>query len=199
MAYPNKTEDLERKSPSINHACSNVEKSKPRELHARILNEGFVKVELMPHPTPLELNRLATEFDKSLAYIPYWLKPKNCPTNDAITGKKNRNCLQISGSKCNEECSIKKLVKTLEKYGIKKEQLFVIDGDASLLDWLKGKTEQDCNHLNPGIRSRYAVSYALDFVGKTMGYDGLILVLEGHSTKSMGRLFGYEIPCNGNM
>jgi hypothetical protein len=156
-----------------------------KELGIRLLDQRLVDSDLVPYPPTLQVERLASEVSRSLAYVPYCAKPINCPTNRKTSCRKNKDCLKISEDHCGVDCSIKGLVGVLRKHGFTQDQMFIVDSDRNLLKWLRTKRRMGYRHLVPGVGCKYAISYALEFIGGNMGYDGLIIFLSGDICNNM--------------
>jgi hypothetical protein len=136
------------------------------------------------YPPNLDLKKVVTtELDKTVAFLPYCAKPLGdfeCPLSDPVYGRKNRKCIRLSGGRCDVPCSLGKMVDVLKGHGFTRDQIFIVDSDSNLFPWLKNKKEEGYKYVIPGVACYYGVGYALDFIGRKLGYKGCIVFLEDY-------------------
>ena len=147
-------------------------------------DQVLIKNQVALYPPSLDLKKVVdTEIDRSIAFLPYCAKPmgdNKCPANNSVCKRKNQKCIKISGSTCNVPCSLGKMIDVLKKHGFTKDQIFIIDSDSNLFPWLIKKKEEGYKYFLPGIGCPYGVGYALDYVGKKLGYKGCIIFLDDY-------------------
>ena len=135
------------------------------------------------YPPTLDLKKIVTtELDKTVAFIPYCAKPLDfhCPVSDPVYGRKVKKCLKVTGGECSVPCSLGKMVDVLKRHGYTKDQIFIIDSDSNLFPWLKEKKEEGYRYVIPGVGCYYGIGYALDFIGRKLGYKGCIVLLDDY-------------------
>lgn len=136
------------------------------------------------YPPTLDLKKIVeTELDKAVAFLPYCAKPLvdfECPANDPYYGRKNQKCIKLSGGRCNVPCSLGKMVDVLKEHGYGKDRIFIIDRDSNLFPWLKQKKDEGYKYVIPGVACYYGVGYALNFIGRELGYKGCIVLLDDY-------------------
>lgn len=134
---------------------------------------------LITVPPAFDLRKLSEE--KSIAFVPYCCKPFDCPMN-ASHGRKSQACLALEEKKCDHpKCSIERLVKLGDKLGI--EDYMIIDSDPNLFKWLAQKKGEGFKHV-VGVACEFAVSYALEVIHVQLGYDGIIVLINGDKCKN---------------
>ncbi len=163
----------------------------PYSMHQRIVkwkckfnkqDRLLVENHLALYPPSLDINRVVSEeLDKCVAFLPYCAKPmedNECPVSDKVDKRKNQKCIKALGGKCDVPCSLGAMVDVLLKYGFTKDQIFIIDRDSNLFPWLQQKRKEGYEYFMPGIGCKYGVSYAIDYVGKKLGYKGCIAFVD---------------------
>lgn len=163
----------------------------PYSIHQKIVrwkckfkkqDDLLVNNHLALYPHSFDLNKVVKEdLDKCVAFLPYCAKPMGkheCPMSDETHKRKNQKCIKVSGGKCNVPCSLGEMVDVLMKHGFKQDQMFIIDRDSNLFPWLKQKREEGYEYFMPGTGCKYGVSYAIDYVGKKLGYKGCIAFVD---------------------
>ena len=134
------------------------------------------------YPPTFDLRKVVDKIDKSVAFLPYCAKAKGeCPLSNGIHGRKNQKCIRLSGGRCKVQCSLGKMVDVLKAHGYGKDQIFIIDSDSNLFPWLKKKKEEGYKYVFPGVACYYGVGYALNFIGKELGYEGCIVLLDDYN------------------
>jgi hypothetical protein len=149
-------------------------------------NEQLVDNHLALYPHSLDINKVIKEdIDKCVSFLPYCAKPlgeNECPASDKVHKRKNQKCIKVSGGNCNVPCSLGDMVDVLTKYGFTKDQIFIIDRDSNLFPWLVQKRKEGYEYFMPGVGCHYGVSYAIDLVGKKLGYKGCIAFVDDFCT-----------------
>ncbi len=135
-------------------------------------------VGVIPAPSDFDPKRLQT--DKTIAFVPYCCKPFDCPLNEQ-NGRKSNTCQAISDKCEHTSCSIGAFIKIAKKMGIK--EFYVIDTDSELIKWLSGKRKEGFTHAI-GVACEFAVSYALEVIHGQLGFDGLILIINGDKCRT---------------
>jgi len=103
-----------------------------------------------------------------------------CPLSDPAYGRKSLKCIKTSGGRCDVPCSVGKMVDVLMSHGYTKDRIFIIDSDSNLFPWLKKKKEEGYKYVIPGVGCYHGVGYALNFIGRKLGYQGCIVFLEDY-------------------
>jgi len=148
------------------------------------LNKELMDGRVVIYPPSLDLKKIvATELDQAIAFLPYCAKPMGnfeCPVSDPVYGRKSRKCIKASGGRCDVPCSVGKMVDVLLGHGYTKDRIFIIDSDSNLFPWLKKKKEEGYKYVIPGVGCYYGIGYALDFIGRKLGYQGCIVFMEDY-------------------
>ncbi|WP_234993664.1 hypothetical protein [Methanohalophilus portucalensis] len=135
----------------------------------------------------MDINRVVEEeLDKCVSFLPYCAKPlgeNSCPLNNPSDGRKSQDCLKLNDKKCNVECSLGEMVDLLKENGFTSDRIFIIDSDSNLFPWLKQKKQEGYKYLMPGIGCPYGINYALDYIGKKMGFSGCMVFIEDYDPK----------------
>lgn len=165
----------------------------PYSMHQRIVghkckfseqDEHVVQSQMALYPPSLDTNKIVNEeLDKCIAFLPYCAKPMVdgiCPTTLKTNTRKNKMCIKVLGGKCEVNCSLGKMADVLMKHGFTKDQIFIIDSTSNLIPWLIQKKKEGYKYFMPGVGCKYGVSYALDFMGKKLGFSGCIIFLDDH-------------------
>lgn len=142
------------------------------------VDKRLVSVGIIPVPPSFDFKKFADE--KSVAFIPYCCKPFDCPSN-ADWGRKSNKCQAIEGHCDHMFCSIGRFIAVAKKLGVK--QFYVIDSDAGLFQWLADKKSEGYEHTI-GVACEFAVSYALEVIHGQLGFDGVILTINGDKCKN---------------
>lgn len=140
-----------------------------RELHS---------VGVIPAPANFEPKNLQQE--KTIAFVPYCCKPFDCPMNEQH-GRKSNTCQAISDTCEHTTCTIGAFMKIAKKIGI--SEFFVIDTDSELIKWLSEKRSEGFTQAI-GVACEFAVSYALEVIHGQLGYDGLIVIINGDKCRT---------------
>ena len=134
---------------------------------------------LVTVPPDFDLRKFSEE--KSIGFMPYCCKPFDCPMN-ATHGRKSQACLALEEKKCDHpKCSIERFVRIADKLGI--QDYMIIDSDPNLFKWLAEKKDEGYKHVI-GVACEFAVSYALEVIHVQLGYDGLIVLINGDKCKN---------------
>lgn len=136
------------------------------------------------------LPRILRDGKHMVAFIPYCTKPFDCPMN-RNGSRKNRDCLLLNGEKCQKNCSIKHFVYLIRRFGISNNDIFIIDSDDNLFDWLVRKSNQG-NRFFIGAGCPYGVSYSLDYIIRDIGMQGIGIKLGGDVCSSMTDYYNME-------
>ena len=72
-------------------------------------------------------------------------------------------------------------IKIVKKLGVK--EIFVINTDSDLIKWLAKKHEEGYTHAI-GAACEFAVSYALEVIHGQIGFDGLIVIINGDKCRT---------------
>jgi hypothetical protein len=147
-------------------------------------NKQLVDNHLAFYPHSLDINKIVKEdIDKCVSFLPYCAKPMGeheCPAVDKVHKRKNQKCIKVSGGDCSVPCSLGDMVDVLKKHGFTKNQIFIIDRDSNLFPWLVQKRKEGYEYFMPGVGCKYGVSYAIDLVGKKLGYKGCIAFVDDY-------------------
>ncbi|WP_406662201.1 hypothetical protein V7O66_06070 [Methanolobus sp. ZRKC3] len=174
-------------------------------------DEQLVDSHLALYPHSLDINKVIKEdINKCVSFLPYCAKPMGdheCPVSDKVHKRKNQRCMKISGGKCDVPCTLGDMVDVLMKHGFTKNQIFIIDKDANLFPWLVQKRKEGYEYFMPGVGCKYGVSYAIDYIGKKLGYKGCIAFIDDYCSsdtkngvcKCMGDYIGMEGLDKGKM
>ena len=130
---------------------------------------------------------MTSELDKTVAFLPYCAKSLDfkCPVSDPVYGRKVKKCLKVDGGECNVPCSLGDMVDVLKRHGYTKDQIFIIDSDSNLFPWLKEKKKEGYKYVIPGVGCYYGIGYALDFIGRKLGYKGCIVLLDDYDPEDI--------------
>jgi len=142
------------------------------------VDKRLTSVGVIPVPYNFDLRKFADE--KSVAFVPYCCKPFDCPSN-AETGRKSDKCQAVAGQCDHMFCSIGRFIAVAKKLGVK--EFHVIESDAGLFKWLADKRKEGYMHTI-GVACEFAVSYALEVIHGQLGFDGVILTINGDKCKS---------------
>lgn len=162
-------------------------------------DELLQKSRIAIYPHTLDVNELITnDLDRAVSFLPYCAKPKGdfeCPLCDPVYGRKDSKCLKLMNHQCNVPCSLGSMVDVLKGHGFTHDRIFIIDNDSNLFSWLEQKKNEGYNYLLPGVSCYYGVGYALDYIGKKLGYSGCIVFLTTtiHVIREMGCAGGWVI------
>lgn len=129
-------------------------------------------------PADFDPKRVISE--RTVAFVPYCCKPFDCPMNDQF-GRKSSTCQAVDDKCEHTTCSIGAFIKIAKQLGIK--EFFVINSDTDLIKWLAVKREEGFTHA-VGVACEFAVSYALEVIHSQLGYDGLILIINGDKCRT---------------
>lgn len=144
----------------------------------------LIKNQVALYPPSLDLKKIVTtELDRAIAFFPYCAKPTGdfkCPASDTFYGRKNQKCIKLSGGRCDVPCSVGKMVDVLKRHGYTRDRILIIDSDSNLLPWLEKKKEEGYKYVIPGVACYYGIGYALDFIGRKLGYKGCIVFMEDY-------------------
>ncbi len=141
-------------------------------------DKALNSVGLIPVPADFDPRQLVVE--KTVAFVPYCCKPFDCPMNEEH-GRKSNSCQAITDRCEHTSCSIGGFIKIAKKFGIK--EFFVINADSDLIKWLAKKHEEGFTHAI-GVACEFAVSYALEVIHGQIGFDGLILIINGDKCRT---------------
>ena len=194
------SESLKRKNPAQNAPAPDPEKlSMVSDYLKRTLSErpyafileslserlemGKVQRELdsvgvIPAPTSFDPKTLQQE--RTVAFVPYCCKPFDCPLNEQH-GRKSNTCQAIADKCEHTTCSIGAFITIAKKMGVK--EYYVIDTDSDLIKWLSQKRSEGFTHAI-GVACEFAVSYALEVIHGQLGYDGLIVIINGDKCRT---------------
>jgi len=131
-------------------------------------------------PAPADFDPKVLQNERTVAFVPYCCKPFDCPLNEQ-NGRKSNSCQAISDKCEHTSCSIGAFIKIARKIGVK--DFFVIDTDSELIKWLSEKRSEGFTHVI-GVACEFAVSYALEVIHGQLGYDGLIVVINGDKCRT---------------
>lgn len=141
-------------------------------------DKAMSSVGLVPAPAGFDPKDLVSE--KTVAFVPYCCKPFDCPLNEQ-TGRKSNSCQAVSDQCEHTSCSIGAFVKIAKKLGVR--EFFVINSDTDLIKWLAKKHEEGYTHAI-GAACEFAVSYALEVIHGQIGFDGLIVIINGDKCRT---------------
>lgn len=141
-------------------------------------DRSLTSVGIIPVPFDFDPARLASE--KSVAFLPYCSKPFDCPSNQD-SGRKSNRCQAIDGQCDRTACSLARFIQVAKRFGIK--EFHVIESDRGLFEWLAKKKDEGFK-LVIGAACEFAVSYALEVIHGQLGFDGLIITINGDKCKT---------------
>ena len=142
------------------------------------VDKKLASVGVIPVPPDFDLRKFADE--KSVAFVPYCCKPFDCPSN-ADQGRKSNTCQAIDGHCEHMGCSIGRFIAVAKRLGIK--EFHVIESDAGLFKWLAQKKSEGYEHTI-GVACEFAVSYALEVIHGQLGFDGIVVTINGDKCKN---------------
>ncbi len=142
------------------------------------VDRRLTSVGIIPVPPDFDVTRLGKE--KTIAFLPYCSKPFDCPSN-AEEGRKCNKCQAIEGQCDRDACSVGKFIGVAKQFGA--AEFHVIDTDGGLFDWLAKKRDEGYKHVI-GVACEFAVSYALEVIHGQLGFDGLIVTINGDKCKT---------------
>jgi hypothetical protein len=142
------------------------------------IDRKLTSVGIVPVPYDFDPRKFAEE--KSTAFVPYCCKPFDCPSNPD-SGRKSSKCQAIEGQCDHTSCSIGRFIAVAKKLGI--HEFHVIDSDSGLFEWLAQKRKEGYLHV-VGVACEFAVSYALEIINGQLGFDGLIVTINGDKCKT---------------
>ncbi len=142
------------------------------------VDRRLTSVGIIPVPPDLDVRTLAD--GKSVAFLPYCSTPFDCPSN-AEYGRKCNKCQAVEGLCDHLSCSVGRFIQVVKKFGVK--QFHIIDTDSGLFEWLAKKREEGYTHVF-GVACEFAVSYALEVIHGQLGFDGLIVTINGDKCKT---------------
>jgi len=129
-------------------------------------------------PADFDDRLLTTE--KTVAFVPYCCKPFDCPSNEE-RGRKSNLCQAIADKCEHTSCTIGQFIKIVKRLGVK--EFYVIDTDADLIKWLSKKRAEGYTQAI-GAACEFAVCYALEVIHGQLGFNGLILVINGDKCRT---------------
>lgn len=141
-------------------------------------DKALNSVGLIPAPANFDPKQIVA--GQTVAFVPYCCKPFDCPSNEQ-SGRKSNTCQAVADKCEHTACSINAFVKITKKLGIK--EFFVINADSDLIKWLVKKHEEGYTHAI-GAACEFAVSYALEVIHGQIGFDGLIVLINGDKCKT---------------
>lgn len=142
------------------------------------VDKKLASVGVIPVPPNFDVKKFADE--KSVAFVPYCCKPFDCPSN-ADSGRKSNVCQAIEGQCEHMFCSVGRFIAVAKKLGIK--EFHVIESDTGLFKWLAQKRNEGYIHTI-GVACEFAVSYALEVIHGQLGFDGLVVTINGDKCKN---------------
>ncbi len=142
------------------------------------IDRNLTSVGIVPVPPDFDITLLADE--KSVAFVPYCSKPFDCPLN-MDNGRKSNKCQAMEGQCEHTSCTLSKFMVVAKELGVK--EFHVIESDGKLFEWLAQKKDEGFNHII-GVACEYAVSYALEIIHGQLGFDGLIVTINGDKCKT---------------
>lgn len=142
------------------------------------VDHDLTSVGIIPVPVDFDVSLLSAE--KSVAFVPYCSKPFDCPSNPEY-GRKSNRCQAVDGQCEHTSCTLGRFIKVAKKLGAK--EFHVIESDSKLFEWLAQKKDEGYNHII-GVACEYAVSYALEIIHGQLGFDGLIVTINGDKCKT---------------
>ena len=150
-----------------------VERLETDKVDRRLSSIGII-----PVPPDFDFAKLSDE--KSVAFLPYCSKPFDCPSNQAF-GRKSNRCQALDGTCDHLSCSVGRFIKVAKKIGV--QEFYVIESDEGLFKWLAKKKEEGFKHVI-GAACEFAVCYALEVIHGQLGFDGLIVTINGDKCKT---------------
>lgn len=142
------------------------------------VDRKLTSVGIIPVPPDFVIGKLGD--GKTVAFLPYCSKPFDCPSNVEI-GRKCNKCQAIEGECDRDACSVGKFIAVAKKFDA--AEFHVIDTDGGLFDWLAKKKDEGYKHVI-GVACEFAVSYALEVIHGQLGFDGLIVTINGDKCKT---------------
>jgi len=131
-------------------------------------------------PAPANFDPRTLQQEKTVAFVPYCCKPFDCPMNEQ-SGRKSNTCQAVSDKCEHTSCTIGAFIKVAKRMGIK--EFFVIDTDSELIKWMSQKRSEGFNHVI-GVACEFAVCYALEVIHGQLGFDGLIVIINGDKCRT---------------
>lgn len=150
-----------------------VERLEMDKVDRRLTSVGVI-------PVPPEFDVRTLLDGKTVAFLPYCSKPFDCPSNTEF-GRKSNRCQAIEGQCDHVSCSVGRFIQVVKKFGIK--EFHIIDSDKGLFEWLAKKKDEGFTHV-VGVACEFAVSYALEVIHGQLGFDGLIVTINGDKCKT---------------
>lgn len=129
---------------------------------------------------PADFDPLQIVGNKTVAFVPYCCKPFDCPLNEQY-GRKSNVCQEVSDKCEHTSCTIGAFIRIARKLGIK--EFYVINADSDLIRWLARKHEEGYTHC-VGVACEFAVCYALEVIHGQLGFDGLIMIINGDKCRN---------------
>lgn len=132
---------------------------------------------------PPEFNIEDMDLSKTIAFLPYCCKPQGCPADD---NRKSEYCNLKIGEQCDygNMCDVGRWIKVLERAGIKTHNIFIIDSDDNLFNWLKFKREARYKYV-VGFGCTFSILYAIDYVFDTLGFKGVVGYIQGDTCSTI--------------
>jgi len=131
-------------------------------------------------PAPASFDPKSLRIEKTVAFVPYCCKPFDCPLNEQ-NGRKSNTCQAVSDKCEHTSCSIGAFIRIAKKMGI--TEFFVIDTDNELIRWLSKKRTEGYTQVI-GVACEFAVCYALEVIHGQLGFDGLIIIINGDKCRT---------------
>jgi len=131
-------------------------------------------------PAPANFDPRNLKQEQTVAFVPYCCKPFDCPLNEQ-NGRKSNTCQAITDKCEHTTCTIGAFIKIAKKIGIK--DFFVIDTDNELIKWLSQKRSEGFTQV-VGVACEFAVCYALEVIHGQLGFDGLIVIINGDKCRT---------------
>jgi hypothetical protein len=78
-------------------------------------------------------------------------------------------------------CTIGRFIQVAKLLGVK--EFHVIESDSELFQWLADKKKEGYQHVI-GVACEFAISYALEVIHGQLGFDGLIITINGDKCKN---------------
>ncbi len=141
-------------------------------------DKALSSVGLITAPADFDPKQLVAE--KTVAFVPYCCKPFDCPLNEQ-NGRKSNTCQAVTDKCEHTSCSIGAFIKIAKKFGIK--EFYIINSDTDLIHWLAKKHEEGYTQAI-GAACEFAVSYALEVIHGQIGFDGLIIIINGDKCRT---------------
>lgn len=142
------------------------------------VDRRLTSVGIIPVPPDFDMNTL--QDGKTVAFLPYCSKPFDCPSNMDF-GRKCNKCQGIEGQCDHISCSVGRFIQVVKKFGVK--EFHIIDSDSGLFEWLAKKKDEGFTHV-VGVACEFAVSYALEVIHGQLGFDGIIVTINGDKCKT---------------